>query len=798
MGLDIAPPVAPNKKKKKSFFSRIHDALTKPVVSSKKSDAQITQELGLNKDFSKKASVQDHLKTLEDQANADAHEQASAYDQEQGHNETPSQGSNPSSVEDFSKEPSPIDSSSSTLKSPLSNSSSDSSVDSSPISTSKEPVPNDSATSAGDSNATQVPVDLLSDSDSEASIKTSSSDAESNGGSFDDFNSWADESEPESVGSNWANSDESETVSSSSSSSSSPKEQSVTSDSSTPWTQDVEPTTNSSESKFSSSWLDDPLETSSTKKPSSEFTQEVPATNSSATPVAKTDTPVTDAVGDDFAATDNLTADNLTTDNVAVDNNTTSDNNTDEDVDDKNNESSLLSEDSKPSSVEDFSKEPLPVIDATQENKPEEKVQEGTEKKESSDDSQDNFQEEPIESVQLDTPELQKFTHAMSSPVIDTNLSEVDSTPSSKQPSSAPVQAASASTQQSIQQPEALKQAQATLEELGPNFITNYSKDKLDSPTVTSIESDLTLVEQEKQDAHKAMYDAKKDLAHAQTIQERDALRKELSIYKDKLTALQTQEQRLLAHLNRLETNTSQLFSLKNQLDDQTRQMQTNIQDLESQKSQVIANLSQQQSLMQQKKAEFDDMMNKQSQTLNLLQDQEKQLRTDVTNEQQKVTELTQNEQLLEQQQKRILEEKDTISKDLFSREQQAILKIKQAQKEQQLLAQKEEELNQIRAQIDQQGFHVYLQSKLNEIQPGSHINSTAIPEYPQITGSIADIISGCQEAIDQEDFDQARNLYMEAREQFLQNQVPEEHKGYVHNLIRSLYNDITLKSLMR
>ncbi len=112
-------------------------------------------------------------------------------------------------------------------------------------------------------------------------------------------------------------------------------------------------------------------------------------------------------------------------------------------------------------------------------------------------------------------------------------------------------------------------------------------------------------------------------------------------------------------------------------------------------------------------------------------------------------------------------------------------------------LKQKQAELENMKLDLERQGFQAYLNEKLKEItNSDSEELKKEIPQNVEDTLTIYNLIRGCKKLINAGKLDEAQNIYSGIRTNFYKMNLPKEEKQMLFNAIRELYTDIKIKAL--
>lgn len=148
---------------------------------------------------------------------------------------------------------------------------------------------------------------------------------------------------------------------------------------------------------------------------------------------------------------------------------------------------------------------------------------------------------------------------------------------------------------------------------------------------------------------------------------------------------------------------------------------------------------------------------------------------------------------------------KETISKTLEEQENKLIEKINYNESILASLAKEKQELNLIKAEIDQGGFSNYLNKKLSNIPEDDQLSleldmqlrhtNVISPNSAEIN-NIYDLINTCREHLENQDFKSTKETYNQIHDMFQNLKLSKDDKQQIHTELRELYDDINLKLL--
>ena len=738
--LDIEPPMAPGKKKKKGFFDRIHDSLSKPLFSHHHEDTQsegslgeLRASLGIDKD--KTVSVSEHLDQLEKSANEDVLDQLSQYEEEQSTPSAPedlvqkdtTQVPDIPSVAQAPKEESTVDSPTpkSMGKPIIQEESKPAPVDptqetTAPKSPTQEPSKPEEPTQPPATDIAQMPKEAQTDT-----IKQ---------GSFDitDFTKDPDAHETQQSQSPFAAEDTRE-------------QKGPSAD----WIKDLEEENTSSKKNLSELAAESttPSATSGSPWAAEEENTAVGDTswaNEDAKEVLAGDTkPATPTTEKPKVPTKSLVAEKEL---VAVD--TTN-------QDSQETMLETVSQEDDISNITKQKREALQAsIDFTTDTAPQEpKVVE---------------QEEPQEEQKARSPDSQRF--AIQEQALRAELKQLEEEKERLHKEVYDRKQELAAVDANIHKVDPhelqlLKQQQEML--TGKNHELEVKLKELQE-TINASQQKIQSLREQEEHLHttiSGIQNKTKAFQNESKMYEEQIMQKEAHLHE-----VQNREQSLIAKQQGLDYRVSQLQSTVTAMEDRLRTAKEELQGVKQQEEHALHTEHEAQHHVKSLESEKRKLQKQLSSTRSQLSS-------------------------MGEEQKRILKERDVISAQLSEKEHSTIEQMYATQKQLEALELKQQELLALQGQIEEEGFDAYLNARLNQIRPGVQTSGMTLKEE-RFDPQLDSVIQECRSSITQNNLDRAKQLYMQARNAFMAGSYSQGQRDLLHNVIRELYDDISLKAL--
>lgn len=168
----------------------------------------------------------------------------------------------------------------------------------------------------------------------------------------------------------------------------------------------------------------------------------------------------------------------------------------------------------------------------------------------------------------------------------------------------------------------------------------------------------------------------------------------------------------------------------------------------------------------------------------------------------QRQDELDKKDQLLAQlhkKEEKFIEEQKKSQEVLAQREEAVLDKINQNEKILRTIALKQEALKALEEKIETEGFQSYINAKLDQINPDQGVLSDEehiLDDSPELGSAIHKLMMECRKELQMQHFDQAKKLYAQVRQEYVDVDLAQEEKALLYAKIRELYDDINLAML--
>ncbi len=136
---------------------------------------------------------------------------------------------------------------------------------------------------------------------------------------------------------------------------------------------------------------------------------------------------------------------------------------------------------------------------------------------------------------------------------------------------------------------------------------------------------------------------------------------------------------------------------------------------------------------------------------------------------------------------------------NLRSREEKVESSLKQIEELDRRIREKVNQVENLKEEVDNEGFKNYIHEKLKEISPGHNVPVAEKSEVLEIKyKDLFDKIKSCNDAIESRSFDEARKIYNELKNSFDSKDLEADERDILYDAIRELYANLHLALLSR